>query len=259
MPTTAVEKPAEPNADATERCPVAFRFALDGDLRFLSHHDELRVLARALTRARWPLAYSRGFNPLPRLVLPLPRRVGTASDCEWAVVELCETRPVELLHDSLAAVLPAKCRLRQVVTLPSRAKPHPRRVVFTIDLEPEHATIAESRIADLPAAETLTVDRAYGPGKPTRAIDIRPYIEKVTLDGRTLSMRLAFVDQRTARPSEVLTALTLPASAYDHRWRQVEVEWDIVLAGPSHWPPDTERKYIAHEEDGYTQTKKNDT
>ncbi|MBU0616656.1 MAG: hypothetical protein KKI02_02960, partial [Planctomycetes bacterium] len=174
---------------------------------------------------------------------------------QWAVVQLDDDRPLEQLHDGLAAALPAACCLRRVVALPLRAKPHPCRVVFELELEPQHAAQAAPRIAELLAAERLVVERTYGPDKPTRAVDIRPYIETITLDGRRLSMRLTFVQQRTARPSEVLTVLYLPASTYANHLRQVEVEWDMALAGPPHRPPGAERNNVDREENRCSQTK----
>jgi radical SAM-linked protein len=213
------------------RSRVAIRFSIDGDLRYLSHRDEVRMLARALTRAGWPVAYTRGFNPRPRVVLPLPRSVGTASTCEWAFVELSESRAAEQLHGDLAAALPAGCHLQRVLTLTDRAKPQPHCTACAVELEAEHAAQVGGRIAALLAAERLMVERTYGPGKPSRVINIRPYIETITLGDRTLSMRLVFADQRTARPTEVLTTLRLPVDAYKHRVRRVEVEWNIELAG----------------------------
>jgi radical SAM-linked protein len=248
MHAVAIDKPVGPGAGTTVRHPVAIRFSIDGDLRYISHRDELRLLARALQRAGWPVAYSQGFNPQPRRVLPLPRSVGTASTCEWAVVELSERCPTGPLYRSLAAALPAGCRLQRVVALTNRAKPQPRRTVYDIELEAEHAVQAGPRIAGLLAAERLDVERTYGPGKPPRAINIRPYIETVTLGDRTLSMRLTFVRQRTARPTEVLTKLRLPADAYKHRVRRVEVEWNIGLAGQAAWPASPERNNVGQEE-----------
>jgi radical SAM-linked protein len=255
MQSTAIENPGQTSLDGSTPSTVAFCFEIEGDLRFLSHHDELRMLARALRRAGWPLACSQGFNPRPRLVLPLPRRVGTASACQWAVVQLSETPPLEQLQDRLAASLPAACHLQGVVALPPRASPHPRRVAFELELERQHAAQAAPRIKELLAAESLIVERTYGPDKPARAIDIRPYLETITLDGRTLAMRLTFVKQRSARPTEVLTVLDLPASAYNHRVRQVAVEWDMALADPPRRPASAERNNVGQERSGYTQTK----
>jgi radical SAM-linked protein len=252
---TAAQAPASPThtPEQAQNMPVAIRFSIDGDLRFISHHDELRLLARAARRAGWPLAYSGGFNPRPRLILLLPRSVGTASACEWAIAELTEPRAAAQLRQSLAAALPPACRLQRVMPLTTRAKPQPRRAIYRVELGPDHAAQIGPRIAAVLAAETLSVERDYGPGKPTRPVDIRPYIETLTFRDCTLSMRLAFVGQRTARPTEVLTALNLPAGAYYHGVRRVEVEWNIGLAGRVPWPASTERNNVDQRESGNAQ------
>lgn len=242
------DRAENPNREATGRFWAAIRFSIGGDLRFLSHHNELRLLARALTRAGWPVAYSQGFNPRPRLVLPLPRSVGTASACELAIVELSEARGAAPLHQSLAAALPPACRLQCVTALAAPAKPHPRRALYAVELEPEHAAQAGPRIAAVLGAEKLTVERHTGPGKTPRNIDIHPCIEILTLDGHRLSMWLTFVEGRTARPTEVLTALQLPGTGYSHRVQRVEVEWDIELAGPRKRSASVERKNVGQEE-----------
>ena len=102
---TAAATSPQPNQGAvaqSERHAATMCYSLDGDLRFISHHDELRMLVRALTRARWPLAYSQGFNPKPRVVIPLPRSVGMASECVRATVQLKEPAATTELFDQLA-------------------------------------------------------------------------------------------------------------------------------------------------------------
>jgi radical SAM-linked protein len=240
------------------RTRVGIQFSVEGDLCFLSHRDELRMLTRALTRSGWPLAYSEGFNPQPRVTLPLPRSVGMASACEWAIVELDEDRAVESLHRSLATQLPPACHLDRVFPVPTRAKPHARRAVYCVELQPEHAAQAERQLAQLLAAKTLTVERTHGPDRPAARVDIRPYIETLSLEGRTLSMRLGFTDGRSARPVEILTALGLPPGEYNHRVRRVQVEWDIELGGPEPRPPSAERNNLAQAETQHTQARERD-
>src|SRR3990172_12933571 len=70
-----------------------FAYSIDGDLRFISHHDTLRLFRRALARADLPVRHSEGFNPHPRLMIPLPRPVGVASCAEVIVVET--ERPID--------------------------------------------------------------------------------------------------------------------------------------------------------------------
>jgi hypothetical protein len=61
---------------------LVVKFKIGGSLRFLSHAETLRVLQRACVRAGINLQYSRGFNPRPKMSLPLPRPVGVESDDE---------------------------------------------------------------------------------------------------------------------------------------------------------------------------------
>ncbi len=68
----------------------AIELSVEGDLRFLSHHDMMRAIERLLRRAGLPLRYSQGFNPRPALSLVLPRPVGVASEADLLVVTLEE-------------------------------------------------------------------------------------------------------------------------------------------------------------------------
>lgn len=227
----------------TPRFRVALNYALAGDLRYLSHHDELRMLTRALVRARWPLRYSRGFNPIPRLTLTLPRSVGTASECQLALVELREERAVRGLRDSLTATLPTGCTLKGLSAAVPRGKPHAVGVEYSAELNPVDARTIAPRVRALLQKAELTVQRARHDGRSQEPLDIRPLIETLVRDGSVLRMRLRIHQQRTARPSEILMALGLPAGARDVCVRRTEVIWDMELsdsgAGPTD-PKDTD-------------------
>jgi len=211
---------------------VAFRFAAPGDLRYLSHHDELRMLARICRRADLPLAFSRGFNPQPKARLPLPRPVGVGSQCEWAFIEL--TRPMSAadLAEKLRRAAPPGCEPLELIAPATRATPHARRVEYVVTLAADDVAGTCEAIAALLAAPRVETVRTYGPKRAARAVDIRPFVETLELDGRTLRMRVELRSGATARPSEVLTVLGLPAVKYAHRVERVQVEWDIEIAAP---------------------------
>lgn len=243
------------------RLRAAIEYEIDGDLRFLSHHDEIRAMMRTLVRAGWPLAYSEGFNPQPRLSLPLPRRVGTASRSQWAIVELCETgspaprgesnrtpaHTPRALFDALVRVAPAQIPIRGVTAPLPPGTPHPRCADYECELDPPDAAAVATRIADLLGRSAISVQRSGGPGKPLRTLDVRPLIETIVLDAATLRMRLVFDGQRSARPIEVVTALGLAPAAYEHRVRLARILWDMELAGPNRWPPAPERNTLVEE------------
>lgn len=216
---------ANPPAQSTTRALV--EFAVRGDLRFLSHHEEMRVLQRAMIRARWPLAFSQGFNPRPQAALCLPRNLGTASECELAAADLLEAPPAQQLFDQLAPVLPADMPLLRITAPAPRRTMLPLRAVYEVELDDDAARRTAPRVTDFLAQRRIVVQRDYGPLKPKRPADIRPYIETLILDAATLRIELSFEQQRSARASEILTELGLPAGDYEHRIRRCSVEWNI--------------------------------
>jgi radical SAM family uncharacterized protein len=70
------------------RYKMLFRFKKGGLYRFISHLDLLNACVRAGMSAGVPFAYSQGFNPKPRLILPFPLPLGVESFYEIGEVYL---------------------------------------------------------------------------------------------------------------------------------------------------------------------------
>ncbi|TWT41893.1 hypothetical protein RAS1_30170 [Phycisphaerae bacterium RAS1] len=279
------------------RPSVAVTFGMLGDLRYISHHDELRMLARALVRARWPVAFSQGFNPRPRIVLPLPRPVGVSSSCELAIVELEPPAPhdpnatgerapgeamrlesgsaslpalagasrsgatrddgggaglggptLQALVGQLRAALPQGCPLVCVHPHASRKSPQPLRMWYTLELDETDVARVCARVAPLLAQSSVVVLRDAGPGRTPQPGDIRPNVETLSLSGSQLEIGLRFADQRTARPTELLEALDLPAETYAHRMHRRRVEWNMDVTGDQKSPQLQVRDTLGYEE-----------
>ncbi len=229
--------PLPPAASAPPgRFPVALALTVEGDLRFLAHHDELRAVTLALIRARWPVAYSHGHNPQPRVRIPLPRNLGVAAAGHWVLVDLDAPRAPQDLFAGLAAALPPGLFLERVVAPAPRATPHPQLATYELTLDPTTAAALAPRVAALRAAPRIPIERTGAPGVPPRPLDLRPYLDSLDLVGDTLTMRLRFVAQRTARPTEILQALGLSVPDCGHRLRRTAVQWDMELAGPEYGP-----------------------
>ncbi|MGN0771894.1 MAG: TIGR03936 family radical SAM-associated protein [Christensenellales bacterium] len=66
---------------------IVIRHCKNGDMKYVSHKDTLRVLQRALKRAKIDVAYSKGFVPhmLTYTTTPLP--LGVASEAEYFTVD----------------------------------------------------------------------------------------------------------------------------------------------------------------------------
>ena len=100
------------------RQKVEFRFEKSEAVRFISHHDLLRALHRAVRRSGLPVRWTEGFNPRPRLVLPAALEVGIASLDEVAELELTACLPLTEVQTRLTRHLPPGLILREVRELP---------------------------------------------------------------------------------------------------------------------------------------------
>ena len=155
---------------------MAVRFAIEGDLRFISHHDTMRVFERALSRAQLPVSFSEGFNPRVRLSLPVPRAVGVASQVEILVVQLGERMEPAVILDRLARQMPGGLALLEAWHLDDKEVLHAERVEYALDLIPPQVGPVTDAVNRLLAAETWPIERAEPGQRPKRLIDIRAFL-----------------------------------------------------------------------------------
>jgi radical SAM-linked protein len=204
---------------------VAIRFRVEGDLRFISHHDTMRLFERALSRAQLPVRYSEGFNPRPRMSLPLPRPVGVATEADVLVFELCE--PVDAVEamTRLGQQMPGGLVLVEAFALETGRKLHPERVDYEVALPQDRADTARQAVEHLLAAEQWPVERTDERGRPMRNIDLRPMLIEVTIEPERLRWACRVPDNGSARPGEWLKAFGLDARESLHRIRRVAVHW----------------------------------
>jgi radical SAM-linked protein len=183
-------------------------FAIEGDVRFLSHHDMMRLMERATARAKLPVKYTQGFNPHPRLSLALPKPVGVSSQCEALVLELTEP-PAAGAEEELARQLPPGMRVLRSVLLEGKGF-QIESVQYELALEESEVEPVQQRLARLQEMDTWNIVRLSGedsPQGPTkRDIDLKPKIAGLGLrNGRVQFMLLG--GQESARPAEVLQLL----------------------------------------------------
>ncbi len=63
------------------------KFTKEGDMRYVSHLDMIRLFTRMFHRAELDILYSEGFNPHPKMSVLLPLSVGFSSECEYLDAE----------------------------------------------------------------------------------------------------------------------------------------------------------------------------
>ena len=198
---------------------------MGGDLRFLSHQETLRLFARACTRARIPVRHTEGFNPHPRISLPLPRPVGIASDAERAVFELTEAVDPTVLAGGLARQVPDGIKIHDSGMLDSQVACLPRLVQYSIGIDGVDRAVLVGRAARLMRCEPIPYDRFVHKKARCTRIDLRPYIDSIEVTDDEVFFTLHVTSRGSAKPAEICDVMGMGADNVNHLIRRRKIVW----------------------------------
>lgn len=203
-----------------------FSYTIKGDLRFLSHHDTLRMFVRAIARAALPVRYSRGFNPRAKVSNPLPLPVGVASDAESLIIEF--TEPID--GDATAAILqeqlPVGAEIVGARRLESRESFGNATVRYRLDTSTSGGADLAQSICRILNADTLPVERLDPQAGSRRVVDLRPYLVDLHSEQSAVQFALRVTGGGTAKPAEIAGLLGFDPVSINHRIQRVEVQWE---------------------------------
>lgn len=233
------------------RATAAVRYRIVGPVALLSHAETLRVFQRACARAEIPVRYTEGFNPHPRLSLPLPRPVGVESEDELLVARLYED-PAErragdraaaetALRQALAEQLPEGIEVFAVTLAASNASfvPQSARYVLPVRVaeNPDLADRLEDRSAEVMAEERCVVERSAGATKPARRVDVRPFLRSIRLEEGRLIVEHWTGDTGSIRVEEILQLCALRTDDLAGPVRRDGVVWETTKMQKTTQPP----------------------
>jgi len=163
---------------------LVITFGIEGNLCYLSHHETVSMLQRALIRAGVRLVYSQGFNPRPRLSLPLPRAVGVRSDCEMlcALVEAGRIRRIDPFPAggaSSGGVYSSDIRLTDTKTLFQPVAATYRISVSDLSADAKIQEAMSRLREDLAEHRPVEIERVSGANGPSRIRDVGPYLSTI--------------------------------------------------------------------------------
>ncbi len=209
-------------------------------LRFLSHAETLRVFERACARAGLPVKFSQGFNPHPRLSLPLPRPVGVAADDELLVLRLFEDAGFPLgaeraserlawqdrMRQRLAETLVPGLEVRQVHLVKSSVSLHPISAEYVLTVASTDRW--KDKIAGIVASSELVIERLV-PNRPGgRRVDVRPYILAMRHDATRVMIECGITEAGSIRVDEIMTLLGMTHADLAAPIRRTRVAWKIA-------------------------------
>lgn len=193
---------------------VRIRFKKQGSLRFISHHDLMKLFERAIRRAGIPIHMSEGFNPRPKISFPIALAVGIDGLDEVIDLGLNEwVRPSILLNQlkrqlpqgieitTLEPVSPGDSAQVEEVTCRVRLDNHP---LIAPLLKGEKGGI-KAKIDELLHKKEVFMCREKDGTK--RYFNIRPSIIDIVAGVNFLELRFRTTSEGMARPEEVISAL----------------------------------------------------
>ncbi|MBI4844121.1 MAG: TIGR03960 family B12-binding radical SAM protein [Nitrospirae bacterium] len=101
---------------------LRIRFSKTGNMRYISHHELMTAILRALRRAKLPLSYSEGFHPHPKISFGPALPSGIEGLREYFDIELPHIMKPEDFLDSINSELPKGLTASAAGILPLKAR-----------------------------------------------------------------------------------------------------------------------------------------
>ncbi len=182
------------------------RFRKTGTLRFISHHDLMRVFERAIRRAEIPIRMSQGFNPRPKMSFPTALALGIEGVDEVVDLEFSHWIAPQNILEHLQGHLPPDLKITSVEPIALKSPSKVEELVYRIE-GPPVKKISEKEITGFLAKKEFQVSRDKKGRR--KLLNIRSSIVSITQEDDVLLLRLRPAIEGTARPDEVLEALGL--------------------------------------------------
>jgi radical SAM family uncharacterized protein/radical SAM-linked protein len=171
--------------------PVRIRseFSKTGRMKYLSHLELVIMLQRAMRRAGFPLEYSRGFHPFPKISFGPPLGVGISGMSEYFDMEVTPPFDLEMNRGKLNNTLPEGVFVKDMAGLPTGAE---SLNSFITRYEYEVRGTDLSHATAFLSAKEMWVEREKG------SVNVRDMVEDCRIADED-SIRLMLVDRGDAR------------------------------------------------------------
>ncbi len=191
------------------------------------------MFERALKRAGVELCYSAGFNPRPKLSVPLARSVGLVCDDDLLYASVClDSAAVSAVEmkDRIERQLPAGCDIVDVELAEAKTSFAPEWAVYEFPLADcvDGAALSgrvEELVGRIERGDAIVVERKGHKGKASRQVDVGGYIESVECAALSLTAKCRTTPAGSIRTDEILRLLELADSSLSGAVVRKSVGW----------------------------------
>jgi len=215
-------------------------------MRFLSHAETVRVFQRACIRAGVEIRYSQGFNPRPRMSLPLPRPVGVEADGDLFCFQSAQLgHTIHDIQDRLSSQLPEGFELLSIEAAEDNNTPHPSAGSYVLELRRDVPVLQKdkTRIQEYPAEKLKTTikrlltsesvilqRRKKTINSKIKTVDVRSFLKSITLDNGVITVECKITPAGSIRIDEILKLLKLDYTMLAAPIRRTNVQWKEQVA-----------------------------
>lgn len=173
------------------------KFKKGKPVKFISHLDLIKAFDRAIRRAKLPIAYTKGFNPRPKMTFCPALKVGITSTGEYLDLELTEPISESKIKSMLNNVLPEGLYIEEAKQLckDNVKLSHLNVAVYKITIiakEISKAKIKGSISKILKAEKIIRIKPSYGRKKRKKPKKVN--IAKLIYDIKLLDWKQPFAE-----------------------------------------------------------------
>jgi radical SAM-linked protein len=190
----------------------------------------LRLFQRACVRAAIEVQHSRGFNPRPKLSLPLPKPVGIEVEDDRLCLRVNRDPAItdyrSHVADKLLPHLPEGCELLSVSVADAKVPFQPCGATYVLTTRKECLNAKlRTKMAELLARKSVVLQRRINGSSITRDVDVRPFVKAAELTDRSITIECMVTPAGSIRVDEILNLLGLDATELAAPVRRTKIEW----------------------------------
>lgn len=204
---------------------VRLRFSKTDRLKYISHLDINRAMARALKRDEIPLWYTEGFNPHPYMSFSLPLSLGVESLCESVDLRIVGDITNEDIKSRLNSVLPDGLKIVDVYdNFRDNSEIVYSDYVYKFEFKDNEAAYEKIK-AVLESDEILALKKGkQGRKRVMKETNIKSFIDKYSISIRgdviILNIRLLAGPEKNLNPSLLFDTIIRLIDT-DFEWKSI--------------------------------------
>jgi radical SAM family uncharacterized protein/radical SAM-linked protein len=187
-------------------------YSRSGNPRFLSHLETASVIIRALARAKFPLRFSEGFNPKPRISFRGALPVGVEAIAEPLIVELTHKIDIDKMVLNMNETLPVGIEIVFAEGPVENIKDALSKIsdpTYQISLNGSGIT-TESEVSSINAfLKKDEVWYEYIGEKKDKSINIRQYVEDIEIleNGEGFRLKMKKINGSSPSPFKTISMI----------------------------------------------------